>query len=250
MSRRFDLQSGENIVERKSGVGILQAVGGSAPVNGLIGFAPGCVYHNTGGVEGTSLWVNIGTFNSSNWMALDVVSSGAGAPANGVAGVPTGTVYENNTGTPGSTLWVNVGNNTSTTWVPLDLDAVTPLAQYIALGNQTAGNHTLGAGNITGANFGLLTLVPAGNVSLITRTAAQMWSDLNNPQAGETAIQRIANANTAGNTTVAVLTLTAGANVTINGNATILGGTWRDFLITFNANGTTIQSAGTGTWNG
>ncbi|HLJ26568.1 MAG TPA: hypothetical protein VKY85_07645 [Candidatus Angelobacter sp.] len=114
--------------------------------------------------------------------------------------------------------------------------------------NSTAlSNATLTQGLMTGGFWVNLTTTANGANALTTRTAAQLFADLQaslsvTPPANFTYMLRITNT---GNNTV---TLTAGAGVTINGTATIATNTFRDFMVTVNNAGqVTIQSVGVGT---
>lgn len=105
---------------------------------------------------------------------------------------------------------------------------------------------TLTAGLITGAAQVFLTASAASGTSLTTRTAAQLYADLQAATGlsninGWSYLLRIT--NTSGGTT----TLAAGTGVTLTGTMTMLTNTFRDFVVTVNnPNAITIQSVGTG----
>ena len=54
----------------------MRAWGKASPANGKQGFSPGCIYQNLTGVAGTSMWCNIGTFSSSQWINIDSPDGG------------------------------------------------------------------------------------------------------------------------------------------------------------------------------
>jgi hypothetical protein len=70
MSRRHDIQDATGRIEYLAGRGTIQAWGAAAPTGGTAGFAPGCLYHNLAGTLGSVLYVNVGTFTSSNWVNI------------------------------------------------------------------------------------------------------------------------------------------------------------------------------------
>lgn len=121
MSRAQQIQDASGRILYHPGRGTYQAwgtgVGASntngTPINGTTGFAPGCIWHNPQGIGGTSLYVNVGTFTSSQWVNLDGPSilpvakytTQAYQTATFAAGDITGAgdVYFENTGlTPGT----------------------------------------------------------------------------------------------------------------------------------------------------
>jgi hypothetical protein len=111
-------------------------------------------------------------------------------------------------------------------------------AKYTA--NATVGATTAAAGDLTGALTVTANYSAVGANNLTTRTAAQMFADAGAVvgQAYELAIM-----NTSGFT----MTLVGGANVTVNGTATIAQSTVRWFVVTFNSATTlTIQNSGSG----
>jgi len=70
VSRRHDIQDATGRIEYLPGRGTVQAWGSSAPTDSVAGFAPGCIYHNLAGTAGSTLYSNIGTFSSSNWLNI------------------------------------------------------------------------------------------------------------------------------------------------------------------------------------
>jgi len=105
----------------------------------------------------------------------------------------------------------------------------------------------LPAGAITGAAEVYLLSSAANGTSLTTRTAAQMYADLQIVSGlqnlnGWSYMLRITNSS--GGTT----TLAAGTGVTLTGTMTMATNTFRDFVVTINnAGAITIQSVGSGT---
>lgn len=102
---------------------------------------------------------------------------------------------------------------------------------------------TLAVGDITGANFSVLTNTGATPGAQTVRTAAQMLADIPGAVSGTVVMFRIVN------TGAGTLTLTAdgGATVTITGTATIATNIFRDYTLTFtSATAATIQSVGSG----
>jgi hypothetical protein len=86
MSRRHDVQDPTGRVETISGRGTLQAWGAGAPT-GTVGFAPGCLYHDT--TNGV-LYQNSGTNTAAVWQRLTTTAGTSLRTASGVASV-TGT---------------------------------------------------------------------------------------------------------------------------------------------------------------
>lgn len=126
----------------------------------------------------------------------------------------------------------------------LDLLSTTLEAQFNTIATQ---NFTIPANVMSGAGTTVLGCTANGANAVTTRTAAQIYADLQAlmgvaPPIGFSWLFRIVNT---GNNTV---TLTAGAGVTINGTATAATNTFRDWIVTITSPTTlTIQSVGTGT---
>jgi len=58
----------------KSEDGIMIALGTSVPADAATGYGTGCLFLNTGGGDGTALYVNEGTTASANFNAVTVAS--------------------------------------------------------------------------------------------------------------------------------------------------------------------------------
>lgn len=58
------------------------------PTNGIKGWAKGAVFHNVKGTVGTLFYINIGTYDSSNWLNIDGAINTVGTLA--VVGVAAG----------------------------------------------------------------------------------------------------------------------------------------------------------------
>jgi hypothetical protein len=131
------------------------------------------------------------------------------------------------------------------------LDHSALLALLIGLGSQfvtmSGVNVTLAPNAITGGTSVFLTSTGNGANALTTRTAAQMFADL---QAffgldDLTGMSFDLQITQTGNNTI---TLTAGTGVTLTGTMTIATNTFRQFVVTVNGPAAiTIQSVGTGT---
>lgn len=73
MSRRYDVQTAEGpaaTLHDYRGYGVLQAAGYTTPTNGVVGYAPSCLWHNLAGTVGTLIYVNTGTFASATWLNI------------------------------------------------------------------------------------------------------------------------------------------------------------------------------------
>jgi hypothetical protein len=91
-----------------------------------------------------------------------------------------------------------------------------------------------------------MTAVLGGAGTLNTPTAAQIIAAIPRGQVGQTYRLRIINSSGG----AFAWTVTAGANVTLNGTMTIAQNTWRDFYVTITgANAVSVQSIGTGTFS-
>jgi hypothetical protein len=98
---------------------------------------------------------------------------------------------------------------------------------------------TANAGELTGASLCIMTHVTGNNPgTFTTRTAAQMMADWPNLQVGQSWLILLANAQGTG-----VLTLGAGANVSVAGTATVPVNSARWFLATVTS-ATTITITG------
>lgn len=71
MSNTNNPHHGTGVITEVPNVGILQAYGTTVPADASRGYAPGCIFHHTDGGNGTSLYVNEGTFASCDFNALD-----------------------------------------------------------------------------------------------------------------------------------------------------------------------------------
>lgn len=71
MSRRYDVQSAEGVLHDYRGYGVVEIAQSGKPVNGVVGYSPGALWHNMTGGPGTCLYVNIGTFTSAQWINID-----------------------------------------------------------------------------------------------------------------------------------------------------------------------------------
>lgn len=73
MGRGLNLHSGDGLVARDPGIGILHAYGSTVPSDGVVGYAPGCLFQKTNASTKATYWyVNVGTFASANFDALDM----------------------------------------------------------------------------------------------------------------------------------------------------------------------------------
>lgn len=75
MSRRYDIQSAEGVIADYRGYGVVHIAQNAAPTNGVIGYAPGCLWVYLGGTAGGILYVNQGSngFGSNataTWLAI------------------------------------------------------------------------------------------------------------------------------------------------------------------------------------
>lgn len=79
MSRRHDVQDATGRIEYLAGRGTLRAWSSDTganntttgvPINGVTGFAPGCIFQNLKGTAGSVLYVNVGTFASATWLNI------------------------------------------------------------------------------------------------------------------------------------------------------------------------------------
>lgn len=70
MAARTDIQDATGRLQYLPGKGQLHAWGSGVPTDGVQGFAPSCIYQNVDGTAGSTFYVNIGTFLSSNWFNL------------------------------------------------------------------------------------------------------------------------------------------------------------------------------------
>lgn len=108
---------------------------------------------------------------------------------------------------------------------------------------RSAGTETAGSGHLTGARFVAWKNTANGAVSLTTRTATQMYTDMGAglfpQQSFPTFVLRIISG---GDNTV---TLLAGGGVTLTGTATAATTKFRDFAVTFqSATAATFQDIG------
>lgn len=111
--------------------------------------------------------------------------------------------------------------------------------QFVSI---SAGNGTLSAGNMEGAQY--CVLATSGATAFTTRTAAQIIAGVPNAQIGDSYTLRVYNTN--GGT----LTLTGGTGVTITGTATIATNVTRDYLVSVTGASTvTMQNIGSGVAN-
>jgi len=63
--------TGVSVLAEAPGIGVLHAFGATVPTDGTIGYAPGCIFANTGGsTVNTVTYVNIGTKASCNFDPL------------------------------------------------------------------------------------------------------------------------------------------------------------------------------------
>lgn len=73
MARGLNLHSGDGMVARDPGIGILHAYGSTVPSDGVPGYAPGCLFQKTNATtKGTYWYINAGTFASSNFDPIDL----------------------------------------------------------------------------------------------------------------------------------------------------------------------------------
>lgn len=77
MTRRHDVSDATGIIEQYLPLGRIQSWGLVNPSNGIQGHASGAIWHNLAGIYGSALWLNIGTFTSSQWINLDSLGGGA-----------------------------------------------------------------------------------------------------------------------------------------------------------------------------
>ncbi len=62
--------------------------GTGVPTNGIKGWAPSAIFHNVKGSTGSLFYINVGTFDSSNWLNIDGAINAVGLL--GVTGVAAG----------------------------------------------------------------------------------------------------------------------------------------------------------------
>jgi hypothetical protein len=71
MSRRHDVQDGSGVVVAQSPALNNYVLKTVSPTNGAAGYQVGCIWVNTKGINGTTIWANIGTSTSSQWVDLE-----------------------------------------------------------------------------------------------------------------------------------------------------------------------------------
>lgn len=71
MSNTLDIHSGDGVAI-KTGEGVLLAFGITVPTDGAVGYATGCLFIHVDGGAGTALYVNEGTYASSDFDAATV----------------------------------------------------------------------------------------------------------------------------------------------------------------------------------
>jgi hypothetical protein len=121
------------------------------------------------------------------------------------------------------------------------LNSLAPAAKFTT-GTTTT---TFAAGQLTGASFTCYTNTQGTPGSIATRTATEMFGDDPTAVVGRVYRVRIVNGQGTG-----VLTVTAGAGVTLTGTATIAINTWREFIVTYTtATALVMQNVGTGTFS-
>ncbi len=81
MSRRFMRQFGAPGVIYEAGYGIVFDFGNTLPVNGSVGYAPGCIFIVTNGAAGSQLYLNEGTHDSSLFNVVGFGATGLTATA-------------------------------------------------------------------------------------------------------------------------------------------------------------------------
>lgn len=124
--------------------------------------------------------------------------------------------------------------------VAMGRNTTLPPAKYTK--NNTAGATTAAAGDLTGADVVQAEYSAVGANNLTTRTAAQMFADIPNCQAGFSYVLEIAN------TSAGTTTLIGGTGVTLTGTMTMAAGTTRRFNVLFTSpTACTIQNMGAGT---
>ena len=74
MSQEFRQHYAGGSLIKKPGLGILLAVGTTVPTGG--GYAPGCIFIDENGADGSQLFVNEGTFTTASFKAIASVASG------------------------------------------------------------------------------------------------------------------------------------------------------------------------------
>lgn len=72
MSKPLDIHDATGIIVNIPGVGIMQAYGTTVPSDAATGYATGCLFHQTDGGDGTSLYVNEGDADSADFNAITV----------------------------------------------------------------------------------------------------------------------------------------------------------------------------------
>lgn len=115
-----------------------------------------------------------------------------------------------------------------------------PVSQYTTAAVSSGG--TFAAAQLTGAEFTTFLETATSPGSINTRTSAQMYNDIPNAYPGLNYMLRIIHGGTG------ILTIAAGSNVTINGQAAISSNTWREYEVSFATISTaTFNSVGSGT---
>jgi hypothetical protein len=165
MSRRYDVQSAEGpaaTLHDYRGYGLVQAASKTAPTNGVVGYAPGCLWHDVAGTAATGFtWINIGgngfgTNPTALWIENDPSSSGGDqfggeqtAGTGGAGGLPTfisssGNIYRNvyaAGSAPGST-----GSDICVDWFGIPANALNAAFKgfsVTAAGQKTATSDTV-----------------------------------------------------------------------------------------------------------
>lgn len=73
MARGLNLHSGEGMVARDPGIGMLHGYGSTVPSDGVTGYAPGCLWQKTNASTKATYWyINVGTLASANFDPIDL----------------------------------------------------------------------------------------------------------------------------------------------------------------------------------
>lgn len=167
----------------------------------------------------------------NNTNANATLGGGTGVTVSGITVIPQGQWVE---------YLVTYSAAATVTFVAIEMgpNSSETAAQFVTNTTTT----TFAAGQLTGSEYTVYANTANTPGSIATRTAAQMIADLPNASIGQSWITRIYHGGTG------TLTVTAGANVTLTGTATIATTTYRDFAMTItSATVVTMQNIGSGT---
>ena len=174
MGRRFEKQYGGQGILAERGRGIYFDAGNTVPADGTQGYAPGCVWLKTdaAALSGTEIYINEGTYASSDFNAIPLLSSLATAAGiASVAGVAAGYKLARGqavTASAADTVATGLASVVSAT-ATLETDpADTCDVATVQIGNQAG---TPAAGSIIIKTWMVTTGGAAGNPTLVAASA-------------------------------------------------------------------------------